>query len=185
MTTLAAVPATGAAIDPRRATPTVPRRPWWRSLWFHSALFFALFYVLAPYDIAKSTDIRGTSRAEINEQVDKFGEGNPVRNAVILALGAFAVVSLLQRSSNRVRVRGFVGITILVFLAWVLASPLWGDDLATTARKVVGFVLLCLAALAMARQVERTQLLQFVALSLASFAVGGIVAEIAIGSYTP
>jgi O-antigen ligase len=149
-------------------------------------LFFMLFYVLAPYDIMKSTRISaGTSRADINDAVDKFGGGNPVRNAVIFALGSFAIVSLLQRSENRVRTRGALGAAILLFLCWATLSPLWGDDPLGTGKKVVGMVFLALAALAMARQSDGPGLLKFAIFSLGSFVATSIVAEGIVGSFHP
>ncbi len=185
--TLAAAPAGPLAELPSAPPPVRPsRRRWWRSHWFHSVLFFVLFYVLAPYDIMKSTQISaGTSRSDINEAVDKFGGGNPVRNAVIFALGAFAIASLLQRSANRVRIRGALGAAIVTFLGWAAISPLWGDEPLTTAKKVVGMVFLALAALAMARQSDGPGLLRFTIFSLGSFAATSIVAELVVGSFHP
>jgi O-antigen ligase len=149
-------------------------------------LFFGLFYVLAPYDITKSTHISaGTTHADINEAVDRFGGGNPVRNAVIFTLGVFAIVSLLQRSENRVRARGMLSGAILLFLALATLSPLWGDDLLTTGKKVVGMAFLALAALAMARQSDGPGLLTFAIFSLGTFAASGILAELVVGSFHP
>lgn len=162
------------------------RRRWWQSHGFHSLLFFALFYVLAPYDIMKSAHISaGTTRSDINEAVDKFGGGNPVRNAVIFALGSFAIVSLLQRSDNRVRTRGALGAAILLFLGWAAVSPLWGDDPLATGKKVIGMVFLALAALAMARQSDGPGLIQFAIFSLGSFVATSILAELVVGSFHP
>jgi exopolysaccharide production protein ExoQ len=178
------------AVEFYPAMPTVHeaprRRRWWQSHGFHSLLFFALFYVLAPYDIMKSAHISaGTSRADINDAVDKFGGGNPVRNAVIFALGSFAIVSLLQRSDNRVRTRGALGGAIVLFLAWAALSPLWGDDPLTTGKKVVGMIFLALAALAMARQSDGPGLIQFAIFSLGSFVATSILAELIVGSFHP
>ncbi|HEX5385655.1 MAG TPA: O-antigen ligase family protein [Gemmatimonadales bacterium] len=161
------------------------RRRWWRSHWFHSVLYFALFYVLAPYDILKSLSLENGHTLDVREAVDRYAEANPVRNLVILALGIWAMVSLMQPSANRLRIRGFMGLAIVGFLCWAMASPLWGEDPLTTGRRVVGLVFLCLAALAMARQCEGDGLLQFVIFSLGLFAVSGIAAELAIGSFHP
>ncbi len=172
-------------VAPGSVMRTPERRRWWRSHWFHSLLFFGLFYVLAPYDVLKSVKERVDNQQQLNEAMEKLEEGNPVRKVVIVVLGAFAMVSLLQRSSNRVRVRGPLGWAILGFMLWSMASPLWGDDPYSTLKKVFVFLLLSLAALAMARQVEGLGLLEFVIFALGSFAVAGIVSEVSLGSFRP
>jgi exopolysaccharide production protein ExoQ len=113
-------------------------------------------------------------------------DGSPVRRIALLALGIFAIVTLVRhRAEGRLRFHGLLGWTLLAFVALALVSPLWAEDRALTFTRAAVFAILSIAAVAVARRFSYREIILWTFFCTAFFLVIGIAAELFFGQFRP
>ena len=154
-------------------------RPPWLLFLFLSAVFFFIYHDL----IFSTKGIDNLSAEELNALVL---DSTPTRRIALLALGFFAIFSLIRhRSDSRMQFNGFLGWMLLAWTAWAFISPIWAEDPALTIRRLLGFGILCLAAVALARRFSLREIILWSVFSAALFLAIGFLADVLLGIFRP
>jgi exopolysaccharide production protein ExoQ len=123
--------------------------------------------------------------AVTDEYIDIYMAGGTVgRQLGLLALGGWGAW-LLARGGPRLRVGGGLSYLVLAALAWCLASVLWSDVPAQTARRLVAVVLTFLGALGTAKHFSARELCLLAAVVGGIFAVLALASDLSAGSFRP
>jgi exopolysaccharide production protein ExoQ len=112
-------------------------------------------------------------------------EQSVLRRVVLFSFGGLGVVSLLRRRGNKLRINGRLAYLIIFFLLWVGLSVAWADDPATAFKRVLGFVLWAVGALAVAERFSIRQIMFIALLCCGLFLIAGVFAEISLGTFHP
>lgn len=150
--------------------------PWW-----------TLFFVLATLSFAQRSGSLQPVQDEANlaELVGNIRCGDLTRQIAFLLLGLFAVISLLRRSDNHLRINGSLGWLILAFLLWAFLSIAWAEDPILTGKRLVILAVLCLIALELAIALSFRQLSAFAFFGSSVLLLIGVSSEIAFGTLHP
>jgi hypothetical protein len=147
--------------------------PWWIYLFL-----FTVFFIAQPFDLFYSVhfaDEEITSDMTFDAGIERNLSGNLTRRFALFSLGAFALVSLLRKTRNRIQINGHLGWLIIFFLAWAFTSLAWaGDGLFLAARRVVILGMLSLGALAIAERFSLEDLIVFAFFSGAMYPFGEV-----------
>lgn len=155
-------------------------------------LLTAVFFIAHPHNLFSSLQFQEhalpgedleAERADSNATA--VAEGSPRRRFSLTLLGLVALGSLIRAKQRGFVVEGSLGWLAIAFLAFILLSPVWADNSFLAVRRSVAFVLLIVAAAAVARRFSIEDLLLFSVVATASFAALGIVAEVALGTFRP
>jgi exopolysaccharide production protein ExoQ len=104
----------------------------------------------------------------------------------LLLLGLFATISLFRNwSYDRPRINGPLGWLLLGFAAWALLSLSWAEDIALTSKRLIVFVILSIAALAVARRHSLREIILWTFFSTTLFLVIGFLSEALLGTFHP
>ena len=146
-----------------------------------------LFFVLATLSLAQGI---GTFRPvqeqmSLGKLVGNIRSGDVTRQIAFLLLGAFAVISLLRRSHNHLRINGSLGWLILAFLLWAFVSVAWAEDQLLTGKRLIVLAALCLIALELAIALSFRQLIAFAFFGSSVLLLVGVSFEIAFGTFHP
>ena len=121
-----------------------------RELWFVIPFLLFIFYLATPYNLSWPRDVEYKKNIiQVNEAISRMERGNIGRRAGLVILAAFGVF-LLARTRNRFRINGFLGLLLIVYVLWSVLSLLWSIDQMFTLRRLVTFLILWFAAIAMA-----------------------------------
>ena len=162
----------------REAVPRTGKRPW---LSF-ALLTLAIF--LAAHNLSISIQ-ESFGRGTAESIASRTAEGNPVRRVVFLLLGAWGLVSLFRVRRGALRVRGFLGWAILLYVVWCFGSYIWAQHESLALRRLVVFAMFLLAALAVAGRFSRRDILMFLFVASLSYLVVGFLAEVVHGTFQP
>jgi exopolysaccharide production protein ExoQ len=193
-----ATAAVSGALAPARAITRRRRRPW--ASYF---ILLALFAALGPYDIHNRADHeeiqeggQGMLKAAATGEGQNIEEGNIARRLAVLALGAFAA-TLLWRARRRgelevgvpfrdrpvpdkIMTAGVVG-----YLLVAAASVGWAEEPGLAARRVFVFLVLCLAAYALARVWSLADFMIFVIVACGAMLMGSLALDIVHHDFHP
>ncbi len=117
--------------------------------------------------------------------VGKIRSGDVTRQIALLSLGALALISLLRRSHNHLRINGSLGWLIIAFLFWTFLSVAWADDPLLTGKRLFVLAVLCLIALELAVALSLRQLTAFAFFGSSVLLFVGVSCEIAFGTFHP
>ncbi|NPA94113.1 MAG: O-antigen ligase family protein [Thermodesulfobacteria bacterium] len=121
-----------------------------RELWFVIPFLLFIFYLATPYNLSWPRDVEYKKNIiQVNEAISRMERGNIGRRAGLVILAAFGVF-LLARTRNRFRINGLLGLLLIVYVLWSVLSLLWSIDQMFTLRRLVTFLILWFAAIAMA-----------------------------------
>jgi exopolysaccharide production protein ExoQ len=152
----------------------------WLLFLFIAAVFFSSFNDLF---MSKRASIGfGASEDEI---ITAVGDGQLSKRISFLFLGLFAVASLIRHRGAQLRANEPLGRTILFFLGWALLSLAWTEDPALTIRRLVVLLILCLAAVAMARRFSLREIAWLTFFCSILFLLIGVSAEVLLGQFHP
>jgi exopolysaccharide production protein ExoQ len=113
-------------------------------------------------------------------------EGSGVREVLLVALCAVAIVSLCSRPKDpRLRIDGTLGWLLLAFVAWALISTTWTQDLPLTLKRLTSFIILCVFATAVARRLTLREVLLWTFFTTALFLGIAFASEIFAGMFHP
>jgi len=153
-------------------------RPTWLVFMFLAVVFFFVYH-----DIATARDGYYPSEDELAAAV---AEGSASRRIALLALGAFAMVSLIrQRASGRIRINGALGFLVAGFAGLALVSPFWAEDRALSLTRVAVLAILCLAALAIALRYSLREIILWALFTSGAYVALGILLEMIFGNFHP
>jgi O-antigen ligase len=165
---------------PQTAKPLHARPLPWVLFLFLSAAFFLTFH-----DLAASKSIGDYNQAP-DDVIAEVAEGALGRRIALLSLGVVAIVSLVRSQTNRrLSVEGPLAWLLLGFVTWALISPIWAEDLSQNIKRLTGFVILCIAAVAIVRRLSLREVILWTFFSTSAFLLIGIVAEIINGTFQP
>lgn len=154
------------------------------SLWVFIAFLAGMFFFWTQ-DISHSVRWQGEGLLTVDEVVDEANHGphGVPRGVILLSLGGFSAVSLLRSGRNPLRINGGLGLLIIFFMVWAALSIAWADDSVMALKRVVGFALLALSALAVAERFSVRQVMVLAFVTCGLFLVVGVFAEIAMGTF--
>ena len=107
------------------------------------------------------------------------------RQLAVLMIGVFGAFVLTRNRQRNLRIRGSMGMAMLFFFWWALASLAWSDDLDLAARRAICFAILWFAAFAVASHYKQGEVLHFLFLASFAFIALGLVNELALGTFAP
>jgi exopolysaccharide production protein ExoQ len=144
-------------------------------------LLFGVFFLSQPFDLLFT--VHGEITAADNARAVE--DGSPLRRLGLTVLAVTGVYGIASGKAGRLRMKGPLSWLLVFFLAWAMASIIWSDQPAVTARKVGTLLILYLGAIGGARLMTFTQLAEFtvVGASLAMFM--GLGCEMALGTWQP
>jgi exopolysaccharide production protein ExoQ len=153
--------------------------PWLSFLFVSVALLFIFHWPLVLH--------RTVDNYNVAEEISVAGmEGSGVREAMLIALGIVAVVSLSRRPADpRLRIDGVMGWLLLAFVAWALMSTMWAQDLSLTLKRLTSFVIICIFAVALARRLSLREILLWTFFTTALFFLVAITFEVVFGIFQP
>ena len=97
----------------------------------------------------------------------------------------FGAFVLARDRHHNLRIQGSMGVAILFFFSWILASLAWSDDPALAVRRVVCFAILWFAAFGVACHYKQREVFHFLFLAALAFICLGLVTELALGTFAP
>lgn len=162
-----------------RAAFNIQRFPWLTFL-FVAVVFF---YSQEGMDfLNKGVQASNPPEAELLAGVV---EGSLSREIALMALGLFAVISLIRHREARLRPNGTFGWTVLFYVGWAILSLAWAEDRVLTFRRLAIFAILCLAAAAIASRLAPRGILLLTFFCTFLFLFVGVLGELALGAFHP
>lgn len=159
-------------------SPIQPARLPWLLFAFLAIVFFFVYH-----DIAAARDGYNPSESDLAAAV---AGGSASRRIALLALGAFATVTWIRRRTDgRLRIKSFLGWMLLGFLLLAVVSPIWAEDRALTLTRVTGFVIFCMAAVAIVRLLSLDEIILWALFASASYLLLGVFLEVIFGTFHP
>jgi exopolysaccharide production protein ExoQ len=152
--------------------------------WF-KLLFLATVFFLALHDVHYSQKSITDFNPSEDDLIALADAGSMIRRIAILALGLFGIVGLMRNRGTRLRVQGSLGWTILLYTGWAVLSLAWAEDTSLTIRRLVVFVILCLAAVVIARSCSTPEIVLLTFFWSLLYLVVGISAELTLGTFHP
>jgi exopolysaccharide production protein ExoQ len=148
-------------------------------------LSIALFFIVHfPVELHKTWDtLNNQSQEVIGEE---YSSGSLIRQIVLMTLGAFALISLvIRRSDRRLRMDGLLSWVLVVFTGWAVLSLMWSDDPPLTLKRAAILVILSTVAVAMVRRFTLHEIVLWMFFNMASFLVVSIIVELLGGGFQP
>lgn len=167
------------ARDHSRVALNIQRFPW------VTFLFLAVVFFYCQQGVHFLNGGVQTSNPPEAELLAGVVEGSLSREIALMALGLFAVISLIRNRGTRLRPNGTLGWIVLLYVGWAVLSLAWAEDRPLTFRRLVVFAILCLAAAAIARRFTLRGILLLTFLCTVSFLVVGVLGELALGAFHP
>ena len=155
------------------------------SRWPRWALCLGLFacFFVATQDLNSPIAWRGANEGQSAEFVARVAEGRASRQIGFLTLAAISTIALLlpDRRSIERRLDWLVIYPLVAVVGWSVASLLWSHDPALTVKRLVVYLALCLAVLAVVKHFTIRDLVAAVLFyGVASYAAGAY-AELSSG----
>lgn len=117
---------------------------------------------------------------------DVIAEGSIQRRVGFLLLGLWGAVTIIVAQPRyKLRLNGLLPWLGVGFLFWAALSLVWAADSPLTLRRLVILGLVVVAISAVLRQFSLRQTILFVTLASLTYAMIGVVAEIAYGTFQP
>lgn len=151
-------------------------------------VLLVMFYFAQIHDWSASRMYASSGQIGLpttDEIIHSTENGHWGRRVGVLLIGMFGAVVLARNRQRNLRIHGLMGIAIVFFFCWALASLTWSDDLALAARKLISFAVLWFAAFAVACRYKQREVLEFLFLASLAFIGLGLVAELAVGTFAP
>jgi O-antigen ligase len=146
-------------------------------------LLVAVFFIIQYNPYQQITEEVGNP--EIYESLQAIKTGSALRQVALFSLGLFGMLGVFGYRRKRLRVEGWLGWAVLLFLFLALLSILWAEDRGLTGRRLVAFAMVCLGALAFAQFYNPEDLVSFALLATGTYLLIGVSAEITSGSFHP
>ncbi len=148
------------------------------------ALIFAVFFVGDNFDLFYSLNSRGDAR-EATESISAGGGGS-MRPLAFGMLGLFGIACWMWRpAGERAVIHGWLPTLALAFVVYVPLSVLWAEHQEIVLRRIVIFVLLCVASYGMAYRFSNRDLIACCFVVCGLIGLISLGSEVALGSFMP
>lgn len=147
-------------------------------------LFFAATWSLSfmiQHDWYFSIDAAQRTAEDLSKEA---AEGSIVRRMALPMMAAVGIMALLYRGRERLHKPTLSGWTLLALFLWMAASVMWSDQPDLSARRVIAFACLMIAAFATAVIAYGRLTTFLMAFTLCNLVIG-ILAELSLGSFLP
>ena len=164
------------------AKPTIQARPipWLLFLFLATILFFVY------HDLSNAKSPLGNYDGSQDLIVGMVQDGSISRRLAVIALGFFAMITLVRyRAIDRLRIKGSLGWILGGFAAWAIISPIWAEDRVLTLTRVTVFAILCVAAVAIANRFSLREIILWAFFTSGSYLAIGVFAELLFGTFRP
>jgi exopolysaccharide production protein ExoQ len=148
-------------------------------------LFLATVFFLAVHDVHYSQRAAEGFNPSEDDLIALADAGSTTRHIAMLALGVFGIVSLRRNRGIRLRIQGLLAWTILLYTGWAVLSLAWAEDTPLTLRRLIVFVILSLAAVAIARRCSTNEIVFLTFFWSLLYLIVGISAELVLGTFHP
>lgn len=149
-------------------------------------LFITVVSLLSYHDLSHAKDTIGDYNESQDQLIALVNDGSITHRVALVLLGIVSVVSLARyRGPGRLSVNGLLGWSVIVFAVWAFISPLWAEDFALSIRRVLAFVIIWIAAMAIVRYASLRDVVLWIFFSTVLFVFIGMVAEIVFGTFQP
>lgn len=153
-------------------------------------VFLAIVFFVAQHDLVFSIKSMGVFNPPMEEITTRGAWGGlsyrALRRPIAFSLlGVFGAIALMRQRRNRLRINGFLGWLILLFLAWEFFSLAWTESAVQTFRALVAFAMLSLGALCVAAWFSLRKIVLLTFFITILYLVIGFLAEIALGTFHP
>lgn len=148
-------------------------------------LFLAVVFFLCQHDLFVSQTITSGYILSEDELISTAGAGSLSHRIAFLALGLFAVGSLIRQRGAWLRSSGSLGQVILFFAGWAFLSLIWAQDITQSVRRLGTFAILCLATVVVVRRFSFRQIVLWTFFTTSLYLLIGVSAEIALGTFQP
>ena len=174
----------GRPVDPRYSVASRSLTP--RDLAVLAALF-AVFWIATPFYVGASVSGQAMAErvSELGSILNETDAGSPVRRAAVLVLGMGGAMSLLRSRARALHWGSARGWALFGFGLLAVLSPAWSLNPVFTLQKAAGFVMLVLAAVALAERWDLDSLVRVATALVAAEVFAGILAELAYGTLRP
>ena len=125
-----------------------------------------------------------TSGDEIEALVGRVSEGTAKRQVAFAALGVIGLAMLMSPGRAIQGYKSVMLYAVMVFIGWALVSITWSVDRGQTAKRLVVFASLCLAAGGLIKQYDPRQLARIAfAVAIATIVIGVGMEIITVGMF--
>ena len=133
-------------------------------------------------------DLRG-SRTTLGEAAAASGDlvasGSVLRQIGFTLLGATGFWYFIMPANRRFTPWNIMALLLLMSLAWCAASAAWSSAPMLTVKRVAALVLTFIGAIGISRRLSAKQLTQLALFVSLIFVITGLIAELALGQFTP
>lgn len=151
----------------------------WLTMILVGGLLFLVGHSL-EFTVAKDMATRFGTAAEA------IAEGSPRRRVGLFLLGfGGGLVMIVRQPRYKPRLNGITAWLAVGFLAWAALTLFWATDFAIAFRRFVVLCLVTVAMIAALRHWSLREVVLFITLSALAFALIGLAAEVAYGTFQP
>jgi glycosyltransferase involved in cell wall biosynthesis/O-antigen ligase len=108
------------------------------------SILITLCYIVATHDMEARERWNSFSKSNIENLTERVEEGRAARQIGFLALGAIGAFLCLKPSAKTLRPDWRLLFPAVVFLSWILISPLWSTERDLTIKRLIIFICTCL-----------------------------------------
>src|ERR1035438_3805476 len=128
--------------------------PWWLFV-FLTTVFFFIYH-----DFPLAPNIVDDYNPSPDALVANVSQGQGGRRIALCSLAVVAIGILVRhRINRRPTMHDPLGWVVLAFPAWAFLSALWADDLSQNLTRLAVFAILCIAAVAVVRQLSLREII--------------------------
>ncbi len=142
---------------------------------------FGVFFASARYDLSYCAHPVG----DPNGGAAAIEGGDAIRRAALASLSGAAVLSLLRKRRQQLRVNGPIGLLIPFYLFWASASIGWADEPSLAARRVTILLFLSVGALAVAERFSLPDIVYLTFFICGVILLMSVCAELLLGTFSP
>jgi exopolysaccharide production protein ExoQ len=146
-------------------------------------LLLIVFWLAQPFDFSSSLKVQ--AEASSSEEALAIVNGSLEREVGLFLLALFAIVSLAHHRHSHLHTDTRLVWPVILFWSWACMSTAWSDDPSLTARKLGVLLILCLAAVAVAKSFSYRNVLRFSFVALLSTLLAGLFSELALRTFHP
>lgn len=145
----------------------------------------AVFFVGDNFDFFYKLRTGGNER-DATATIATSGGGGSLRPFAFALLGLFGVACWMWRPAGlRAMVHGWLPALMFIFIVYVSLSVLWAEDQEIVLRRVVTFILLCVAAWGMVHRLSNRELMLCCFVVCGAVGVMSVAAEVGTGTFIP
>ena len=156
-------------------------------VWVAVLLLYGILAVLEPYDLLSPISGYGLQehKGEIAVALDTIEGGSPLRRLGVVVLFLYGAAAVYISRRTRFRYRAALAVPAIALFLLALASPLWSEDPAITARKAFVLCSLVLAAYGLSRVWNLETIVRVTLLFSGMTILLGVATEVALGTMHP